>query len=338
MTDCKGCIVRHNVLGTGRIVGQGCMKAGRGWIITAEFPSAEQRYKRVDFLYPLAFLDGFLSTEDKGLLAQIQADKAAIAAGRTGMATDIRRDATITGLHVKNANCMLGCHSRMEKSWNPHISLGWSRLGDMSGAGVDGLYSIFEEHGFADEYMNRSDPSARAGVQQVSRFLFDINPGDIVVFFDNPYARFGLVESGYYYHHFASANPALGGDDPDYMSHKDTKWLMSLHYGKLSLPAKRFTYIPKSVFPLDTKYEDKAEFFGFAREALASHTGAPLEQAPGTRRIIPGDPVSRPQPVQPPAPPAHTPPAAPPAPAAPSTAVSTPPDPEPEEGLPVFFK
>ncbi|MCD8285890.1 MAG: hypothetical protein LUD50_01505 [Clostridia bacterium] len=151
---------------------------------------------------------------------------------------------TVTGIHVKHANCML--------RGNPtHVTLGWSRLGDMTNIHTRWeLQRIYEA-----EYTEYNARQEAMGLRQVGRFLFDINPGDIVVFFSNPYAYFGVVEGPYYHHHFP-------GDDPDYMNHKNCTWIAMRRYEQLPLSVQRFVHVAHSVFALDARPADKQAFLG----------------------------------------------------------------------------
>lgn len=113
------------------------------------------------------------------------------------------------GIHMKEKNTALSDD-------NPHICIGWSRLGNLS--------SLSTKEELADLY-SREWPEAKSktrgqNVGQVWRFVDEMQIGDYVVFADGNVFHIGRIESEYYYDESVDENQS-----PDYKNTRKVEWL-----------------------------------------------------------------------------------------------------------------
>lgn len=116
----------------------------------------------------------------------------------------------VYGIHIKKMNDALD-------SLNPHICIGWSSLGDLSGistkADLNSLYSSVW-------------PAANAkakgqDVGQIWRFIKESQVGDYVIFAEPTVCHIGKIISDYEYD--AASRPT---QDTDYVNSKKVEWLL----------------------------------------------------------------------------------------------------------------
>lgn len=115
---------------------------------------------------------------------------------------------SLFGIHIKQENDALS-----EK--NPHICIGWSILGDLTG--IDSRERLSELY---DEKIEKSSRGKGQDVGQVWRFLHDMEIGDYVIFAEHSVFHIGRIESEYYYD--SSENP---NQSRDYTNNRKVKWL-----------------------------------------------------------------------------------------------------------------
>ena len=112
------------------------------------------------------------------------------------------------GIHIEEQNDALSDD-------NPHICIGWSALGDLSG--IDSKEKLSELY---DQYFQKNNRGRGQDIGQVWRFLSDVKIGDYVIYVDDSVFHIGRIESGYYYD--ASDNPA---QNADYTNNRKVVWL-----------------------------------------------------------------------------------------------------------------
>lgn len=112
------------------------------------------------------------------------------------------------GIHIKEKNNALS-------DANPHICIGWSALGDLSG--IDSKEKLSELY---DQYFQKNNRGRGQDIGQVWRFLNDVKIGDYVIYADDSAFHIGRIESDYYYD--ASDNPAQSAD---YTNNRKVVWL-----------------------------------------------------------------------------------------------------------------
>lgn len=115
---------------------------------------------------------------------------------------------SLFGIHIKQENDALSEN-------NPHICIGWSILGDLTGIGSrERLSELY------DEKIKKSSRGKGQDVGQVWRFLHDMEIGDYVIFAEHSVFHIGRIESDYYYDN--SENP---NQSNDYTNNRKVKWL-----------------------------------------------------------------------------------------------------------------
>ncbi len=115
---------------------------------------------------------------------------------------------SLFGIHIKQENDALSEN-------NPHICIGWSILGDLTG--IDSRERLSELY---DEKIEKSSRGKGQDVGQVWRFLHDMEIGDYVIFAEHSVFHIGRIESDYYYD--SSENP---NQSRDYTNNRKVKWL-----------------------------------------------------------------------------------------------------------------
>lgn len=143
-------------------------------------------------------------------------------------------DRNVTGMHITLKNDTLS-------SDNPHVCIGWSCLGDLSGIrDKESLASLY------DEVNPSKNPRGRGqDIGQIWSFLDGLKIGDYVVYGDGNTAHIGQITSEYY---FDTENP---NQDPDYVNNKRVKWLKHVAYKELPRNLHKAFYATRSIFSLN---------------------------------------------------------------------------------------
>lgn len=112
------------------------------------------------------------------------------------------------GIHIKEKNDALS-------ESNPHICIGWSKLGDITSVvSKDELASIYDEH------FHKNNRGRGQDIGQVWRFIHDIKIGDYVIFAEHSVFHIGRIESDCYFDDNNNQN-----QDPDYKNNRKVTWL-----------------------------------------------------------------------------------------------------------------
>lgn len=114
----------------------------------------------------------------------------------------------VYGLHATNLNTCLDEN-------NPHICIGWSRMGDLSNANTKEALEAMHDTAWPDAKKN----SKANNVGQLNRFVNETKVGDIIVFRKDSGIHIGRVTSDYFW------NTDDYGDDPDYKNVRKVEWL-----------------------------------------------------------------------------------------------------------------
>ncbi|MDY4798657.1 MAG: AAA family ATPase [Bullifex sp.] len=113
------------------------------------------------------------------------------------------------GIHIKYKNDALS-------EVHPHISIGWSKLGDLSG--VSSIEELGEK--YDQEWPNAKPRSRGQNIGQIWRFCNDVQIGDYVIFAESDVFHIGKVTSDYYY------NPnEYEEQNTDYKNNRNVTWL-----------------------------------------------------------------------------------------------------------------
>lgn len=115
----------------------------------------------------------------------------------------------VYGIHIKKDNDALS-------EERPHICIGWSRMGDLSGLGTK--EDINNRH--ASTYPNTSPKSRGQDVGQIHHFKNEAKVGDYVVFAEQNVCHIGRITSEYYYDTAEYPNQS-----EDYVNVRDIEWL-----------------------------------------------------------------------------------------------------------------
>ena len=113
------------------------------------------------------------------------------------------------GIHMKAANDAL-------TEDNPHICIGWSKLGDISNVSSKEELEIK----FENVYPGAKPNSKGQQVGQIWRFLHDVQVGDYIIFAESNVFHIGKVESDYYYD-----DSTRSTQDSDYKSSRKVRWI-----------------------------------------------------------------------------------------------------------------
>lgn len=115
---------------------------------------------------------------------------------------------SLFGIHIKEKNTALSDD-------NPHICIGWSRMGDLSEiADKNELATLY------DEYFEKNNRGRGQDIGQVWRFINDVKEGDYVIFAENSVFHIGRVESEYYFDRTDYEN-----QNSDYRNTRKVRWL-----------------------------------------------------------------------------------------------------------------
>ena len=113
------------------------------------------------------------------------------------------------GMHIKLQNDALS-------DSNPHICIGWSKIGDMSDITTrEELDSRYES-----AYPNEKVRKKAQDLGQIWRFVKEMKIGDYVVFSNGDTCHIGRIVSDYYFDNAQNTN-----QDPDYVNVRDVEWL-----------------------------------------------------------------------------------------------------------------
>lgn len=124
---------------------------------------------------------------------------------------------SVYGMHITGTSNALSVD-------NPHICIGWAKLGDLSDCST--------KEDIAAKY-SEVWPEAKArakgqDVGQIYRFVVESQIGDYVVYGDGSVAHIGTIRSDYYY----CENPV--DQNPEYVNNKKVEWLKDVPYSELS--------------------------------------------------------------------------------------------------------
>ena len=112
------------------------------------------------------------------------------------------------GMHIKQENDALSEN-------NPHICIGWSNLGDLSGIdNRDDLSAVY------DEKYSKNNRGRGQDIGQIWRFLHDMKIGDYVILAEPSVFHIGRIESDYYYD-----NAERQSQSSDYKNNRKVNWL-----------------------------------------------------------------------------------------------------------------
>ena len=145
-------------------------------------------------------------------------------------------DHNLWGIHIKGENNALSDD-------DPHISIGWSELGDLTGvntkAELDSLYvSVYPDDKVKAKGQN---------IGQIWRFINEMSIGDFVIFADGGNCHIGRIISDHYY----NDNIQLG-ENPDYVNQRKVEWILKdIDCGSLTDSFRRSLTAMMSVWGLN---------------------------------------------------------------------------------------
>lgn len=112
------------------------------------------------------------------------------------------------GIHIKEKNNALSDD-------NPHVCIGWSDMGDLSGISDKGaLANLYDEH------FEKNSRGRGQDIGQVWRFLNDVKEGDYIIYAENSVFHIGRIESEYYYD-----ENEYPDQSSDYKNTRKVRWL-----------------------------------------------------------------------------------------------------------------
>lgn len=115
---------------------------------------------------------------------------------------------SLFGIHIKEKNNALSDD-------NPHVCIGWSDLGDLSGISDKGsLATLYDEH------FEKNSRGRGQDIGQVWRFLNDVKEGDYIIYAENSVFHIGRIESEYYYD-----ENEYPDQSSDYKNTRKVRWL-----------------------------------------------------------------------------------------------------------------
>lgn len=115
---------------------------------------------------------------------------------------------SLFGIHIKEKNNALSDD-------NPHVCIGWSDMGDLSGISDKGaLATLYDEH------FEKNSRGRGQDIGQVWRFLNDVKEGDYIIYAENSVFHFGRIESEYYYD-----ETEYPDQSSDYKNTRKVRWL-----------------------------------------------------------------------------------------------------------------
>lgn len=115
---------------------------------------------------------------------------------------------SLFGIHIKEKNNALSDD-------NPHVCIGWSDMGDLSGISDKGtLANLYDEH------FEKNSRGRGQDIGQVWRFLNDVKEGDYIIYAENSVFHIGRIESEYYYD-----ETKYPDQSSDYKNTRKVRWL-----------------------------------------------------------------------------------------------------------------
>lgn len=115
---------------------------------------------------------------------------------------------SLFGIHIKEKNNALSDD-------NPHVCIGWSDMGDLSGISDKGaLVTLYDEH------FEKNSRGRGQDIGQVWRFLNDVKGGDYIIYAENSVFHIGRIESEYYYD-----ETEYPDQSSDYKNTRKVRWL-----------------------------------------------------------------------------------------------------------------
>lgn len=115
---------------------------------------------------------------------------------------------SLFGIHIKEKNNALSDD-------NPHVCIGWSDMGDLSGISDKGaLATLYDEH------FEKNSRGRGQDIGQVWRFLNDVKEGDYIIYAENSVFHIGRIESEYYYD-----ETEYPDQSSDYKNTRKVRWL-----------------------------------------------------------------------------------------------------------------
>lgn len=115
---------------------------------------------------------------------------------------------SLFGIHIKEKNNALSDD-------NPHVCIGWSDMGDLSGISDKGtLANLYDEH------FEKNSRGRGQDIGQVWRFLNDVKEGDYIIYAENSVFHIGRIESEYYYD-----ETEYPDQSSDYKNTRKVRWL-----------------------------------------------------------------------------------------------------------------
>ena len=113
------------------------------------------------------------------------------------------------GMHIKLQNDALA-------DTNPHICIGWSKMGDLSN--ITTREELDERYETA--YPNEKIRKKAQDIGQIWRFVKEMQIGDYVVFSNGDTCHIGRIVSNYYFDNIENDN-----QDSDYVNTRDVEWI-----------------------------------------------------------------------------------------------------------------
>ena len=115
---------------------------------------------------------------------------------------------SLFGIHIKEKNNALSDD-------NPHVCIGWSDMGDLSGiSDKSALATLYDEH------FEKNSRGRGQDIGQVWRFLNDVKEGDYIIYAENSVFHIGRIESEYYYDETEYPDQSSG-----YKNTRKVRWL-----------------------------------------------------------------------------------------------------------------
>lgn len=143
-------------------------------------------------------------------------------------------DRNVYGMHIKLKNNALS-------SENPHVCIGWGKMGDLTSIEDKDSLSDLHEECFPD----KTKKGRVQDVSQIWTFIKTMSIGDYLVYGDGSRAHIGKIVSDYYY------DDTNGDQDEDYVNNRKVEWLKSFGYSELPKVFKNSLCSARSVFSLN---------------------------------------------------------------------------------------
>ncbi len=148
----------------------------------------------------------------------------------------------IYGIHIQKNNTALSKE-------NPHICIGWSLMGDMSGLSTkDDIESAHKK-----VWPSAKKNSRIVDVGQLQRFVNETNVGDYVLYCKDNIVHIGTITSDYYFN-----NIDIIGEDSDYRNVRNVNWIKHIPIDIFSQEFRRSINSAMSYFSM-SKYNAEVE-------------------------------------------------------------------------------